>query len=155
MAAGSSHIASFLILEREFFSLPSSASLEVYIDLFFKPTFCVIDFFFCCFYCYWLLFFYISFLLPAMGCFVFVSSSSFLVSFLFIFLLKDNCFTEFHCFLSNLNMIQPYVYIYPLPFEPPSHPPPHLTPLGWYRAGLSFLSHTANSCWLSILHTVM
>ena len=35
--------------------------------------------------------------------------------------MKDNCFTEFCCFLSNLNMNQPYVYIYPLPFEPPSH----------------------------------
>ena len=49
---------------------------------------------------------------------------------LFIFLLKDNCFTEFYCILSNLNMNQPQVYIYPLPFEPPSHFPPHLTPLG-------------------------
>ena len=28
-------------------------------------------------------------------------------NFLFIFLLKDNCFTEFCCFLSNLNMNQP------------------------------------------------
>ena len=27
--------------------------------------------------------------------------------FLFIFLLKDNCFTEFCCFLSNLSMNQP------------------------------------------------
>ena len=25
-------------------------------------------------------------------------------------------------------------YIYPLPLEPPSHLPPHPTPLGWYRA---------------------
>ena len=32
-------------------------------------------------------------------------------------LLKDNCFTEFCCFLWNLNMNQPYVYIYPLSFE--------------------------------------
>ena len=49
--------------------------------------------------------------------------------FLFIcFLLKDNCFTEFCCFLSNLYMNQPQVYIYPLPFEPPSHLPPHFTP---------------------------
>ena len=31
---------------------------------------------------------------------------------------------EFCCFLSHLNMNQPSVYIYPLPFEPPSpfHP---------------------------------
>ena len=40
------------------------------------------------------------------------------------FLLKDYCFTEFCCFLSNLNMNQPQVYIYPLPFETPSHLPP-------------------------------
>ena len=50
-------------------------------------------------------------------------------SFFFNLLLKDNCFTEFCCFLSNLNMNQPQVYIYPLPFEPPSHLPPHITPL--------------------------
>ena len=48
--------------------------------------------------------------------------------------MKDNSFTEFCCFLSNLNMNPPYVYIYPLPFEPPSHLLPHPTPLGWYRA---------------------
>ena len=34
--------------------------------------------------------------------------------FLFILLLKDSCFTEFCCFLSNLNMNQLQVYIYPL-----------------------------------------
>ena len=55
-----------------------------------------------------------------------------------IFLLKDNCFTEFCCFLSNLNMNQPQAYIYPLPFEPPSHLPPHPTPLGWHRAPVKF-----------------
>ena len=49
------------------------------------------------------------------------------------FLLKENCFTEFCCFLSNLNMNQPQVYIYPLPFETPFHLSPHPTPLGWYR----------------------
>ena len=32
--------------------------------------------------------------------------------------------------MSNLNTNQPQVYIYPLPFEPPSHLPPHPTPLG-------------------------
>ena len=42
-------------------------------------------------------------------------------------LFKDNCFTEFCCFLSNPNMNQPWVYIYPLPFEPPSHLPPCAT----------------------------
>ena len=35
---------------------------------------------------------------------------------LIYFLLKDNCSTEFCCFLSNLNMNQPQVYIHPLPF---------------------------------------
>ena len=44
------------------------------------------------------------------------------------FFLKDNCFTEF--FLSNLNINQPQVYIYPLPSETPSHLSPHPTPLG-------------------------
>ena len=29
--------------------------------------------------------------------------------------MTDNCFTEFCCFLSNFNMSQPQVYIYPLP----------------------------------------
>ena len=48
---------------------------------------------------------------------------------IFIFLLKDNSFTEFY-FLSNLSMNQPQIYIYPLPFEPPSHLPPHPTLLG-------------------------
>ena len=48
--------------------------------------------------------------------------------FLIYFLLKDNCFTEFCCFLSNFNMNQPQVYIYILlPFEAPSHLPPHST----------------------------
>ena len=48
--------------------------------------------------------------------------------FLIYFLLKYNCFTEFCCFLSNLDMNQPSVYIYPRPFQPPSHLPPHSTP---------------------------
>ena len=50
---------------------------------------------------------------------------------------------------------QPWVYIYPLAFEPPYHPPPQPTPLGWYRARLSFLNYAAYSRWLSILHMVM
>jgi len=49
--------------------------------------------------------------------------------FKFIFLLKDNCFIEFCCSLSNLNMNQPWVYIYLLPFEPPSYLLPHPIPL--------------------------
>ena len=35
--------------------------------------------------------------------------------------MKDNCFTEFCCFLSNLSMNQPQVNIYLLPLFPPSH----------------------------------
>ena len=41
--------------------------------------------------------------------------------FLFLFLSKDNCFTEFFCFLSNLDMNQPSVYIYPFSLEPSSY----------------------------------
>ena len=50
------------------------------------------------------------------------------------FLLNDICFTEFCCFLSKLNMNQPQVYLYLLPFESHSHLPPHPIPPGWYRA---------------------
>ena len=92
-----------------------------------------------------------------------ISADFFLLN-LVIFLLKDNSFTEFCCFLSNLNMDQPsvqfssviqscptlcdlmnrstpglpvhqpQVHTYPFPFEPPSHLPHHPTPLGLYRA---------------------
>ena len=52
--------------------------------------------------------------------------------FLIHFLLKDNCFTDFHWFLSNLNMNQPEVYINPLPFviflKKPSSSPPCSSP---------------------------
>ena len=83
------------------------------------------------------------------------------------FLLKDNCFTEFCCFLSNLNMKKKRkkkkpqhesaigVYITPpfwtsLPSLTPSHPSRLIqSPCS------SFLRHTANSHWLSILHMVM
>ena len=51
--------------------------------------------------------------------------------FLFFYWRIDNCFTELWCFLSNLNMNQPLVYIYFLPFETPSHLPPHCTPLSF------------------------
>ena len=47
-------------------------------------------------------------------------------------------------------MNHPYLNIYPLPIEPPSHLPPHPTPLGYYKAlDLGSLHHTANSHWLS------
>ena len=58
-------------------------------------------------------------------------------------------------FLPYINMNQPWAYICRLPLEPSSHLPPHPTTLGCHRAlGLSFLHHTANSYWLSILHMV-
>ena len=48
-----------------------------------------------------------------------------------------------------------YMFIYPLPLEPPSHLPPHTTPLGCHRAlDLGSLHHTGNSHWPSILHMV-
>ena len=48
-----------------------------------------------------------------------------------------------------------YMFIYPLPLEPPSHLPPHPTPLGCHRAlDLGSLHHTGNSHWQSILHMV-
>ena len=53
-------------------------------------------------------------------------------------------------------MSQPSVYMCPLPPEPPSHLPPHPTPLGGHRAlSLSSLRHTAHSHWLSVLHIVI
>ena len=42
------------------------------------------------------------------------------------FLLEYNCFTMLHWFLPYNNVNQPYVYTYPLPLEPPSHPIPTL-----------------------------
>ena len=71
------------------------------------------------------------------------------------FSLKDNCLTEFCCFLSNFNMNQPYIYIHPLPFKPASHLPPHPPCRLIWSPCWSFLKHTANSCWLSILHMVI
>ena len=48
------------------------------------------------------------------------------------------------------------VYMCPLPFEPPSHLPCLPTPLRCCRApAFGSLSHTSNSHWLSLLHTVM
>ena len=65
---------------------------------------------------------------------------------IYFFLLKDNCFTEFCCFLSNLNMSQPQVYIKSPPFwtSLPSPFPSHPSRL-IQSPCLSFPSHTANS----------
>ena len=60
-------------------------------------------------------------------------------------------------FLPYINMDQPQVYICPLLLEPPSllplHPrhPPGLS----QTPGLSSLSHTANSHWVSILQMLV
>ena len=57
----------------------------------------------------------------------------------FYFLIEDNCFTEFCCFLSNINITQPQVYMCSLPLEPPS--PSHPSRL-IQSPFLSSLSHT-------------
>ena len=72
------------------------------------------------------------------------------------FQLEDNCFTMLHWFLPYINVNQGCVCVCvcvcvcPLPLEAPSLLPPRLTPLGRQRAP----GHTANSYWLSVLHTV-
>ena len=49
-----------------------------------------------------------------------------------------------------------WIYTCPLPFEPPSHLPPHTNPLGCHRASdLSSKLHAANFLRLSILHMMM
>lgn len=40
------------------------------------------------------------------------------------FLLENTCFTELYKLLLYNDVHQLYVYIYPFPFRPPSHPPP-------------------------------
>ena len=67
--------------------------------------------------------------------------------FLFIFLLKDNCFTELRCFLSNLNMDQPSVQFSRSvlsdclqPHEPQHARPPCLSPLPRVHPNLCPLS---------------
>ena len=79
------------------------------------------------------------------------------ISFFLIYvLIEGSCFTEFCCFLSTINTNQPSVYICPalvwtsLPSLSPSHPSRLIQ-----SPYLSFLSHTANSHWPSILHMVM
>ena len=81
------------------------------------------------------------------------SENCFSSFYLFTFFLKDNCFTEF-CFLSNINMNKPQVYIYLFPLEPPSHFPSPLHPTRLLHR-LTSLRHTASSHWLPVLHIVM
>ena len=51
----------------------------------------------------------ISFRIDWLDLFFFISSIYSLFGFIYYLLSKDNCFTEFYCFLSNLNMNQPSV----------------------------------------------
>ena len=65
--------------------------------------------------------------------------------------MKDNCFTEFCCFCQTSTWIS-HTYIpslWKLPSLSPSHPSRLIQ-----SPCLSFLSHTANSHWLSILYMV-
>ena len=70
------------------------------------------------------------------------------------FLLEDNCFTILYWFLSYININQPQVFIYLLPCAPPSHLPPHPTPLGCHRA-LGVLPVSLSKSSLSVLHMVI
>ena len=80
----------------------------------------------------------------------------FLPSFLKFIFTGDNCFTILSWFLLYINMNQPWVYICPLPVDPPSHLLFHHTPLACRRAlGLRSLHPTTNSHWLSVLCMVM
>ena len=90
-------------------------------------------------------------------CCIFFQVNSFLILNLFIFKLKDNCFTKVCFFLptSTININQPQICICPLLLEPPSWLPAHPTTLVLQSPSLSSLSHTTNSRWLSISHMVM
>ena len=70
--------------------------------------------------------------------------------------MEDNFFTILCGFLPYINVNQPQFYIHPLPLEHPLPSPTasHLSRLS-QSTRLSSMCHTANSHWLSILHTVM
>ena len=74
---------------------------------------------------------------------------------IFTFFLNWRIISLQNCFLSNLNKNQPLVHIYPLPFETLSHLLAYPTLRLIQSPCLSFLSHTANSHWISLLHMVM
>ena len=68
----------------------------------------------------------------------------------------DNCLAMLCWFLPHINVNQPQAYACPATLDPPSHLPPHPTPLGCHKALCwSRLCPTANSHWLSVLHTGM
>ena len=76
--------------------------------------------------------------------------------FLFKFLIRGSYFPILWWFLPYNNVNWPHVHICLLPLEPPSHRPPHPTPLCYHRASAwGSLHHTANCHWLSVLHIVM
>ena len=70
--------------------------------------------------------------------------------------MEDNFFTILCGFLPYINVNQPQLYIHPLSLEHPLPSPTasHLSRLS-QSTRLSSMCHTANSHWLSILHTVM
>ena len=58
--------------------------------------------------------------------------------------------------LPYIKMNQHYIYICPLPLEPPPHLPHHPMPLSCHKAqSLGSLHHTSNIHQLSILHVIM
>ena len=71
--------------------------------------------------------------------------------------MKYNCFMEFCYFLSNLNMNQPQVYMYPLPFEPPSHLSPYPIPLDVDSliSGSSAFSKSSLCIWKFSVHILL
>ena len=71
------------------------------------------------------------------------------------FLLKDNCFTILCQFLPFINISQPQAYTFPVPLEPPSHLPPHPSPLGCHRAPVWTPCITQWSPTGYVLHKVM
>ena len=64
---------------------------------------------------------------------------------------------EFCYFLSNLNMNQPQVYMYPLPFEPPSHLSPYPIPLDVDSliSGSSAFSKSSLCIWKFSVHILL
>ena len=75
--------------------------------------------------------------------------------FFFYFFKMYNCFTEFWGFLSNINKNQPQGHPCLLPPKPSSTSLP-TPPFSLSQSPcLSSLSHTVNSCWLSILHRLL
>ena len=75
------------------------------------------------------------------------------IFFVYLLLLKDNCFAVLCWFLPYIHMNQPWVYIFLslLNFLPTPSDPSRLS----QSPCLSSMSYMANSHWLSILHMVI